>query len=151
MSLWSDAQVWSSPERHGTLSGIMKVQIDWLPLSEGGVRPTPGCTLDVMQVSGGSHSLNAMSALRLLGRWMRMVTVPSQSSVPKAFRRFDPAGHVPACSYDECLVGICEEVVRFTWLIRDNAAELVDRYCERAKEAGKEAATARSIVEARTG
>ncbi len=53
LSLWSEGQVWSSPERHGTLSGVMKCQIDWLPLSEGGVRPTQGRTLAVVQVSGG--------------------------------------------------------------------------------------------------
>ena len=151
LSLWSEGQVWSSPERHGTLSGIMKCQIDWLPLSDGGVRPTQGRTLAVMQVSGGSQSFNAVNAMRLLGRWMRMVTIPNQSSVPKAFELFDAAGRLPAGSHYERLVDVCEELVRFTWLIRDNAAVLVDRYSERIERAGNEAAAALSIAEARTG
>jgi arsenic resistance protein ArsH len=129
----------------------MKCQIDWLPLSEGGVRPTQGRTLAVMQVSGGSQSFNAVNAMRLLGRWMRMVTIPNQSSVPKAFELFDPAGRLPAGPHYERLVDVCEELVRFTWLVRDNATELVDRYSERMERAGKEAAAARSIAEARSG
>ncbi len=151
LSIWSEGQIWSSPERHGTLSGIMKVMIDWLPLSEGGVRPTQGRTLAVMQVSGGSQSFNAVNAMRLLGRWMRMVTIPNQSSVPKAFELFDTAGRLPAGPHYERLVDVCEELARFTWLVRDNAVELVDRYSERLERAGKEAAAARSIAEARTG
>lgn len=151
LSIWSEGQIWSSPERHGTLSGIMKVMIDWLPLSEGGVRPTQGRTLAVMQVSGGSQSFNAVNAMRLLGRWMRMVTIPNQSSVPKAYELFDAAGRLPAGSHYERLVDVCEELARFTWLVRDNAVELVDRYSERLERAGKEAAAARSIAEARTG
>jgi arsenic resistance protein ArsH len=151
LSLWSEGQIWSSPERHGTLSGVMKCQIDWLPLSEGGVRPTQGRTLAVMQVSGGSQSFNAVNAMRLLGRWMRMVTIPNQSSVPKAFELFDIAGRLPAGSHYERLVDVCEELVRFTWLVRENAVELVDRYSERIERAGKEAAAARSVAEARTG
>ncbi len=151
LSLWSEGQVWSSPERHGTLTGVMKCQIDWLPLSEGGVRPTQGRTLAVMQVSGGSQSFNAVNAMRLLGRWMRMVTIPNQSSVPKAFELFDPAGRLPAGPHYERLVDVCEELVRFTWLVRDNATELVDRYSERMERAGKAAAAANSIAEARRG
>ena len=151
LSLWSEGQVWSSPERHGTLSGIMKVQIDWLPLSEGGVRPTQGRTLAVMQVSGGSQSFNAVNAMRLLGRWMRMVTIPNQSSVPKAFELFDAAGRLPAGPHYERLVDVCEELVRFTLLVRDNADILVDRYSERMERSGKEAAAAQSIAEARDG
>ncbi len=151
LSLWSEGQIWSSPERHGTLSGIMKCQIDWLPLSEGGVRPTQGRTLAVMQVSGGSQSFNAVNAMRLLGRWMRMVTIPNQSSVPKAFELFDPEGRLPAGPHYERLVDVCEELTRFTWLVRDNATELVDRYSERLERAGKDAAAARSIAQARTG
>jgi arsenic resistance protein ArsH len=151
LSLWSEGQFWSSPERHGTLSGIMKCQIDWIPLSEGAVRPTQGRTLAVAQVSGGSQSFNAVNAMRLLGRWMRMVTIPNQSSVPKAFELFDADGRLPAGPHYERLVDVCEELVRFTWLIRDNAIELVDRYSERIERAGKEAAAERSIAEARTG
>ena len=151
LSLWSEGQVWSSPERHGTLSGIIKCQIDWLPLSEGGVRPTQGRTLAVIQVSGGSQSFNAVNAMRLLGRWMRMVTIPNQSSVPKAYELFDTGGRLPAGPHYERLVDVCEELARFTWLVRDNAAELVDRYSERIERAGKAAAAAGSIAEARTG
>ena len=151
LSIWSEGQIWSSPERHGTLSGIMKVMIDWLPLSEGGVRPTQGRTLAVMQVSGGSQSFNAVNAMRLLGRWMRMVTIPNQSSVSKAFELFDAAGRLPAGPHYERLVDVCEELARFTWLVRDNAVELVDRYSERLERAGKEAAAARCIAETRTG
>lgn len=151
LSLWSEGQVWSSPERHGTLTGIMKCQIDWLPLSEGGVRPTQGRTLAVMQVSGGSQSFNSVNAMRLLGRWMRMVTIPNQSSVPKAFELFDGAGRLPPGPHYDRLVDVCEELVRFTWLVRDNASELVDRYSERVERAVKTAAAARSVAEARTG
>jgi arsenic resistance protein ArsH len=150
LSLWSEGQIWSSPERHGTLSGVMKCQIDWLPLSEGGVRPTQGRTLAVMQVSGGSQSFNAVNAMRLLGRWMRMVTVPNQSSVPKAFELFDAAGRLPRGPHYERLVDVCEELVRFTWLVRDNDAFLVDRYSERIERGGREAVAARSIGEARS-
>lgn len=154
LSLWSEAQVWSSPERHGTLSGVMKCQIDWLPLAEGGVRPTQGRTLAVMQVSGGSQSFNAVNAMRLLGRWMRMLTIPNQSSVPKAFELFDAAGRLPAGSHYERLVDVCEELVRFTWLLRDNADILVGRYSERLERArleraGKQAEAARSVAETR--
>ncbi len=151
LSLWSEAQVWSSPERHGTLSGVMKVQIDWLPLDQGGVRPTQGRTLAVMQVSGGSQSFNAVNAMRLLGRWMRMVTIPNQSSVPKAFELFDAGGRLPRGPHYERLVDVCEELVRFTWLVRDNADALVDRYSERLERAGKQAVAAASIAEASTG
>ncbi len=131
LSLWSEGQLWSSPERHGTLSAVMKCQIDWLPLSEGGIRPTQGRTLAVMQVSGGSQSFNAINAMRLLGRWMRMITIPNQSSVPKAFELFDAGGRLPPGPHYDRLVDVCEELVRFTWLTRDNAVELVDRYSER--------------------
>lgn len=151
LSLWSEGQVWSSPERHGTLTGVMKCQIDWLPLDECGVRPTQGRALAVIQVSGGSQSFNAVNAMRLLGRWMRMVTIPNQSSVPRAYELFDDAGRLPAGSHYERLVDVCEELVRFTYLVRDNAGVLVDRYGERIERAGKEASAARSIAEARTG
>ncbi len=150
LSLWSEGQLWSSPERHGTLSGVMKVMIDWLPLSEGAVRPTQGRTLAVTQVSGGSQSFNAVNAMRLLGRWMRMVTIPNQSSVAKAYEQFDDAGRMLPSAYYERLVDVCEELVRFTWLIRDNTGELTDRYSERRERTGEEAAATRSIAEART-
>lgn len=131
LSLWSEGQVWISPERHGTLTGVMKSQIDWLPLSEGSVRPTQGRTLAVMQVSGGSQSFNAVNALRLLGRWMRMITIPNQSSVPMAYREFDESGRMkPGPLYDR-VVDVCEELVKFTLLTRERADLLVDRYSER--------------------
>jgi len=131
LSIWSEGQVWVSPERHGNLTGVMKSQIDWLPLSEGSVRPTQGRTLAVMQVSGGSQSFNAVNSLRILGRWMRMITIPNQSSVPMAYKEFDEAGRMrPGPLYDR-VVDVCEELMKFTLLTRVCADFLVDRYSER--------------------
>ena len=130
-AFWSEGMVWCSPERHGQVSGIMKLQIDHLPLSIGGVRPTQGRTLAVMQVSGGSQSFNAVNTLRLLGRWMRMITIPNQSSVAKAYQEFDENGRMRASSYYDRIVDVMEELVRFTVLTRPYAAELLDRYSER--------------------
>ncbi|MCE4226248.1 arsenical resistance protein ArsH, partial [Methylobacterium sp. C25] len=128
LSIWSEGHVWVSPERHGNLTGVIKSQIDWLPLSEGSVRPTQGRTLAVMQVSGGSQSFNAVNSLRVLGRWMRMITIPNQSSVPMAYKEFDEAGRMrPGPLYDR-VVDVCEELVKFTLLTRERAGYLVDRY-----------------------
>ncbi len=137
LSAWSEGQVWVSPERHGTLTGIMKAQIDWIPLSVGAVRPTQGKTLAVMQVSGGSQSFNAVNAMRLLGRWMRMITIPNQSSVAKAYQEFDGEGRMKPSSYYERVVDVCEELVKFTLLTRDISDYLTDRYSERKEEALK--------------
>ena len=134
-AFWSEGMVWCSPERHGQVSGLMKLQIDHLPLSIGGVRPTQGRTLAVMQVSGGSQSFNAVNTLRLLGRWMRMITIPNQSSVAKAFLEFDEAGRMKPSSYYDRIVDVMAELVRVTVLTRPHAAGLVDRYSER-KAAG---------------
>jgi len=123
--------VWCSPERHGAVTGVMKSQIDWLPLSSGGVRPTQGRTLAVMQVSGGSQSFNAVNGLRLLGRWMRMITIPNQSSVAKAWQEFDEAGRMKPSPYYDRIVDVMEELVKFTLLTRDRSDYLVDRYSER--------------------
>lgn len=133
-SIWSEGQVWCSPERHGTITGIFKSQIDWLPLETGGVRPTQGRTLAVMQVNAGSQSFNAVNALRILGRWMRMITIPNQSSVAKAYEEFDEAGRMKPSSYYDRLVDVMEELYKFTLLTRDNADYLVDRYSERKAE-----------------
>jgi arsenical resistance protein ArsH len=135
LSLWSEGQVWVSPERHGNLTGVMKSQIDWLPLSEGSVRPTQGRTLAVMQVSGGSQSFNAVNSLRLLGRWMRMITIPNQSSVPMAYREFDDDGRMKPSPLYERVVDVCEELMKFTLLTRERADYLVDRYSERKASA----------------
>lgn len=135
LSLWSEGQIWCSPERHGQISGVMKTQIDHLPLSMGGIRPTQGRALAVMQVSGGSQSFNSVNTLRLLGRWMRMFTIPNQSSVPQAFRRFDESGRMLPSSYYERIVDVVEELIRFTVLLRPHAAQLVDRYSERRQAA----------------
>ena len=134
LSQWSEGQVWCSPERHGQITGLMKAQIDHLPLEMRGKRPTQGRTLAVMQVSGGSQSFNAVNTLRLLGRWMRMVTIPNQSSVAKAFEEFDANGRMKPSPYYDRIVDVMEELVRFTVLLRPHTAALTDRYSER-KEA----------------
>ncbi|AOH83961.1 arsenic resistance protein ArsH [Sphingomonas panacis] len=131
LSMWSEGQVWCSPERHGQITGIMKLQIDHLPLAMGGMRPTQGRTLAVMQVSAGSQSFNSVNTLRVLGRWMRMVTIPNQSSVAKAFAEFDEAGRMKPSRYYDRIVDVMEELVRFTVLLRPHTAQLIDRYSER--------------------
>jgi len=131
LSEWSEGQVWVSPERHGAPTAVFKNQIDWLPLSEGAVRPTQGRTLAVMQVNGGSQSFNVVNALRVLGRWMRMITIPNQSSVPKAWQEFDSNGRMKPSSYYERVVDVMEELVKFTLLTRDRSDYLVSRYSER--------------------
>ena len=138
LSLWSEGQVWCSPERHGNITGVFKNQIDWLPLELRGVRPTQGRTLAVMQVSGGSQSFNSVNSLRVLGRWMRMVTIPNQSSVPKAYEEFDEDGRMkPSPLYDR-IVDVMEELVKFTLMLRGSTDYLTDRYSERKERAHKE-------------
>ena len=137
--LWSEGQVWSCPEMHGTITGVFKNQIDWIPLSIGAVRPTQGRTLAVMQVSGGSQSFNVVNALRVLGRWMRMITIPNQSSVPKAYQEFHEDGTMKDSPYRDRVVDVMEELYKFTLLTRDHGAVLVDRYSERREAAAKRA------------
>ncbi|MCB5185001.1 arsenical resistance protein ArsH [Methylobacillus gramineus] len=131
LTVWAEGMVWCSPERHGAMTGIMKAQIDWMPLSMGAVRPTQGKTLAVMEVSGGSQSFNAVNQMRILGRWMRMITIPNQSSVPKAFQEFDEEGRMKPSSLYDRVVDVMEELVKFTLLTRDISPLLVDRYSER--------------------
>jgi arsenic resistance protein ArsH len=135
-ALWSEGQVWCSPERHGQITGIMKTQIDHLPLAYQGLRPTQGRTLAVMQVSAGSQSFNSVNTLRILGRWMRMFVIPNQSSVAKAYMEFDADGRMKPSAYYDRIVDVMEELVRFTVLLRPHAEQLVDRYSERV-EAGR--------------
>jgi len=132
---WAEGMVWTSPERHGAMSGILKSQIDWIPLSIGAVRPTQGKTLAVMQVSGGSQSFNAVNQMRVLGRWMRMITIPNQSSVAKAFQEFDAEGRMKPSAYYDRVVDVMEELMKFTLLTREVAPYLVDRYSERKESA----------------
>jgi arsenic resistance protein ArsH len=133
--LWSEGQVWCSPERHGSMSAVFKAQIDWIPLTMGAVRPTQGKTLAVMQVCGGSQSFNTVNQLRVLGRWMRMLTIPNQSSVPKAFMEFDDAGRMKPSAYYDRVVDVMEELMKFTLLVRGREEFLVDRYSERKESA----------------
>ena len=132
---WCEGMVWCSPERHGAMTGIMKAQIDWIPLSMGAVRPTQGKTLAVMQVSGGSQSFNALNQLRILGRWMRLITIPNQSSVAKAFTEFDDKDRMKPSPYYDRIVDVMEELMKFTHLTRDCSDYLVDRYSERKESA----------------
>ena len=135
---WSEGMVWCSPERHGAMTGIMKAQIDWIPLSLGAVRPTQGKTLAVMQVSGGSQSFNTVNQLRVLGRWMRCLTIPNQSSIPKAFQQFDDAGRMLPSSFYNRVVDVMEELAKFTYLTRGRLDHLVDRYSERVETAAEQ-------------
>ena len=132
---WCEGMVWCSPERHGAMTGIMKTQIDWIPLSLGGVRPTQGKTLAVMQVSGGSQSFNAVNQLRILGRWMRLLTIPNQSSTPKAFKEFDDMDRMKPSPFYDRMVDVMEELIKFTLLTRDNKEYFLERYSERKETA----------------
>ncbi|HBY8180192.1 TPA: arsenical resistance protein ArsH, partial [Klebsiella pneumoniae] len=135
--LWSEGMVWCSPERHGAMTGIMKAQIDWIPLTSGAVRPSQGKTLAVMQVSGGSQSFNAVNQMRILGRWMRMITIPNQSSVAKAWAEFDEDGRMKPSSYYDRIVDVMEELMKFTLLTRGRSDYLTDRYSERKESAAQ--------------
>ncbi len=135
LTLWSEGQVWTSPERHGAMSAVMKAQIDWIPLALGALRPTQGRTLAVMQVCGGSQSFNTVNQLRVLGRWMRMLTIPNQSSVAKAFQEFDENDRMKPSAYYDRVVDVMEELIKFTLLTRDVSEYLTDRYSERKESA----------------
>ena len=135
LAQWAEGMVWSSPERHGAMTSVMKAQIDWIPLSLGGVRPTQGKTLALLQVCGGSQSFNTVNQMRILGRWMRMLTIPNQSSVAKAFHEFDESGRMLPSAYYNRVVDVMEELVKFTWLTRDLNDTLLDRYSERVETA----------------
>jgi arsenic resistance protein ArsH len=137
LCLWSEGQVWCSPERHGAVTAVMKNQIDWIPLEQGAVRPSQGRTLAVMQVCGGSQSFNVVNTLRLLGRWMRMFTIPNQSSVPMAYKEFDEAGRMRPSAYYDRVVDVMEELFKITLLMRGRTDYLNDRYSERNERAVK--------------
>lgn len=135
LAAWAEGMVWCSPERHGAMTGILKAQIDWIPLSLGAVRPTQGKTLALMQVCGGSQSFNAVNQMRVLGRWMRMLTIPNQSSIAKAFQEFDEHDRIKPSPYLDRVIDVLEELVKFTWLTRDLSPYLLDRYSERKESA----------------
>jgi arsenic resistance protein ArsH len=135
LAAWSEGMVWSSPERHGAMTGLMKTQIDWIPLADGAVRPTQGKTLALLQVSGGSQSFNAVNQMRVLGRWMRMITIPNQSSVAMAYKEFDDAGRMRPSAYYDRVVDVMEELMKFTLLTRAASPYLEDRYSERKESA----------------
>ena len=135
LASWAEGMVWTSPERHGAMTGLLKTQIDWIPLSEGAVRPTQGKTLAVMQVCGGSQSFNAVNQMRLLGRWMRMITIPNQSSVAKAFNEFEEDGRMKPSAFYDRVVDVMEELYKFTLLTRGVSEYLTDRYSERKETA----------------
>ena len=137
LALWAEGMVWTSPERHGAMTGLLKTQIDWIPLSEGAVRPTQGKTLAVMQVCGGSQSFNAVNQMRILGRWMRMITIPNQSSVAKAFTEFEEDGRMKPSSFYDRVVDVMEELYKFTLLTRGVSEYLTDRYSERKESAAE--------------
>jgi arsenic resistance protein ArsH len=137
LSLWSEGQVWCSPERHGAVTAVMKNQIDWIPLEQGALRPSQGRTLAVMQVCGGSQSFNVVNTMRLLGRWMRMFTIPNQSSVPMAYKEFDDNGRMRPSGYYERVVDVMEELFKMTLLLRGRTDYLTDRYSERNERAVK--------------
>ena len=137
LCLWSEGQVWCSPERHGAVTAVMKNQIDWIPLEMGSIRPSQGRTLAVMQVCGGSQSFNVVNALRLLGRWMRMFTIPNQSSVPMAYKEFDEEGRMRPSAYYDRVVDVMEELYKVTLLMRGRTAYLTERYSERNERAQK--------------
>jgi arsenic resistance protein ArsH len=135
LALWAEGMVWTSPERHGAMTGLLKSQIDWIPLADGAVRPTQGKTLAVMQVCGGSQSFNAVNQMRILGRWMRMITIPNQSSVAKAFTEFEEDGRMKPSSFYDRVVDVMEELYKFTLLTRSISEHLTDRYSERKESA----------------
>ena len=59
-----------------------------------------------MQVCGGAQSFNAVNRLRILGRWMRLLTILNQSPTPIAFLEFDDDGRMKPSAYYYRIVNV---------------------------------------------
>ena len=144
---WADGFAWVSPELHGTIAAVMKNQVDWMQLSNGATRPTQGKTLALFQVEGGSQSFNTVNLMRQMGRWMRMFTIPNQSSIPKAYQEFNEDGQLNDSPFRNRVIDVVEELVKFTELTKDKIDWLTDRYSERV-ESGEELASRMNLAQA---
>jgi len=127
---WCEGMIWVSPEIHGNMSGVFKNQVDWMPLKTGAIRPTQGKTCAVMQVNAGSQSFNTVNNLRVLGRWMRMIVIPNQASIPKAWTEFSEDGSLKDTSFRSRVVDVVDELFKFTSLLRDQQPYFIQRFSE---------------------
>lgn len=115
---WSDAQVWCTPETHGSFTGVLKNQLDWLPFELGGKSITRHKPVALLQVSGGSQSLNALNAMRLVARHLHMVAIPHQLSLAQAHLEFGEDGRLRAGKQRERLQETLAELCDFARRLR---------------------------------